>query len=131
MRSAASGSRTIVNYNDLPEMTVGEFVRIAERFRDEPDCWFHFEVRKRDRLCPGRYEMADLGGGVDQGRIPETTLQCVRHLRKHLPHAKISVEMENPTRTGMREVAAEASVVFYSKTWAEVRKVRDVGSTPN
>ena len=31
IRSQATGSRTIVNYNDLPEMTAGEFVEIALR----------------------------------------------------------------------------------------------------
>jgi ketohexokinase len=43
--SQATGSRTIVNYNELPEMTRTEFVTAVEPLRavtDRP--WFHFEV---------------------------------------------------------------------------------------
>lgn len=43
IRSEATGSRTLVNYNDLPEMTIGEFVAAADELGD--DVWFHFEVR--------------------------------------------------------------------------------------
>lgn len=60
-------------------------------------------------------------GLVGQGRIPETTLQCVQHLRRHIPQAKISIEVEKPGRDGLEELAAEADVVFYSRSWAEVR----------
>lgn len=42
--SQATGSRTIVNHNDLAEMTVDEFVEIAKAFQDV-DTWWHFEVR--------------------------------------------------------------------------------------
>lgn len=46
IRSGQTGSRTIVNFNDLPEMNVDEFKRIAEAFRDYGhECWWHFEVR--------------------------------------------------------------------------------------
>lgn len=55
-----------------------------------------------------------------QGRIPHTTLKCVRTLRDKLPNAQVSVEVEKPGRDGLRELAAEANVVFYSKSWAEV-----------
>ena len=47
VRSQETGSRTCVNFNELPEMTVSEFVEIADRFRGEQDCWFHFEVRRQ------------------------------------------------------------------------------------
>ena len=43
--SQATGSRTIVNYNELPEMTHTEFFAAIEPLRavtDRP--WFHFEV---------------------------------------------------------------------------------------
>lgn len=52
--------------------------------------------------------------------MPETTLRCIRYLRDSDPDAKISVEVERPGREGLPELAAEADVVFYSKTWAEV-----------
>lgn len=55
-----------------------------------------------------------------QGIIPEITLECIQILRRVLPKAKISVEVEKPGRQGLRELAAEADVIFYSKAWAEV-----------
>ncbi|KAL7625411.1 hypothetical protein AAE478_004631 [Parahypoxylon ruwenzoriense] len=94
IRSEATGSRTLVNYNDLPEMTIDEFVAAANEVGE--DAWFHFE-----------------------GRIPETTLQCIRYLRQSLPNVKISVEVEKPGRGGLEDLAAEADAVFYSRSWAE------------
>lgn len=46
MSSQATGTRTIVNHNSLDEMTIGEFVDIADAFRgeDEANVWWHFEV---------------------------------------------------------------------------------------
>ncbi len=43
IRSLATGSRTIVNHNSLPEMTVDEFQAAAAQVTEEA-CWFHFEV---------------------------------------------------------------------------------------
>lgn len=60
------------------------------------------------------------GQQTKQGRIPETTLQCIQHLRLHHPRSSISVELEKPGRDGLRELAREADVVFYSRSWAEV-----------
>ncbi|KAM0475328.1 hypothetical protein ACHAPX_007082 [Trichoderma viride] len=97
IRSEQTGSRTLVNYNDLPEMTVGEFEAIVQGFSPDDETWWHFE-----------------------GRIPHITLKCVRTLRDKLPNAQVSVEVEKPGRDGLRELAAEANVVFYSKSWAEV-----------
>lgn len=92
-----TGSRTIVNHNGLAEMTVDEFVGIAKAFKEnEAETWWHFE-----------------------GRIPETLLECIQYIRRHLPRARISVEVEKPRRDGLRELAAEADVVFYSRSWAE------------
>ncbi|KAM4056102.1 pfkB family carbohydrate kinase domain-containing protein [Hirsutella rhossiliensis] len=98
IRSEATGSRTIVNYNLLPEMTAREFEGVVRAFVSHPDSWWHFE-----------------------GRIPDTTLACIRLLRSHLPAARISVELEKPGRQGLPELAAEADVVFYSRSWAESR----------
>ncbi|KAK3325499.1 putative ketohexokinase [Apodospora peruviana] len=105
IRSEDTQSRTIVNFNELPEMTEDEFVNMASGFagRDDEqggggsDCWWHFE-----------------------GRIPSTTLRCIHHLRKYLPESKISVEVEKPNRQGLEELASEADVVFYSRSWAEL-----------
>ncbi|KAJ3497829.1 hypothetical protein NLG97_g1603 [Lecanicillium saksenae] len=96
IRSQRTDSRTLVNHNPLDEMTVAEFGAIAGDFRDKGQSWWHFE-----------------------GRIPETTLACMRILRQTVPGCKISVEVEKPGREGLRALAAEADVVFYSKVWAE------------
>ena len=103
IKAAGSGSRTIVNYNDLPEMTVDEFRAAADGLMTSSPssdrgsgCLFHFE-----------------------GRIPDITLQCIKYLRRAYPNAQISVEVEKPGRPGLRELAAEADCVFYSKSWAE------------
>ncbi|KAG4276655.1 hypothetical protein FPRO04_01153 [Fusarium proliferatum] len=98
MRSEASGSRTLVNYNDLLEMTEDEFGNIARGFNPDQETWWHFE-----------------------GRIPDTIQSCIRLLRNVLPKATISVEIEKPGREGLPELAAEADVVFYSRSWAESR----------
>lgn len=58
-----------------------------------------------------------------QGRIPDITLLSMQHLREHYPTVKISVEVENPRREGLQELAALADVVFYSKCWAQVRNL--------
>lgn len=43
-RSEATGSRTLVNYNGLPEMTLQEFADIAKGFKHSGRSWWHFEV---------------------------------------------------------------------------------------
>lgn len=43
IKSQSTGSRTIVNYNELPDMTVEEFMRIADDLGPRAT-WFHFEV---------------------------------------------------------------------------------------
>ena len=45
IRSEETGSRTIVNYNGLSEMTMDEFVKVADAFKHEEDSWWHFEVQ--------------------------------------------------------------------------------------
>ncbi|OJD11982.1 hypothetical protein AJ78_07353 [Emergomyces pasteurianus Ep9510] len=97
IKSTSTGSRTIVNYNELPEMTVSEFVEVMERL-SATACprWFHFE-----------------------GRIPNITLRCIQYIRQNFPAAKVSVEVEKPGREGLQDLAAAADVVFYSKSWAQ------------
>ncbi|KAK1143422.1 hypothetical protein N8T08_006750 [Aspergillus melleus] len=95
IKSESSGSRTIVNYNELPEMTVGEFTQLANALGSKAG-WYHFE-----------------------GRIPDVTLACIRYLRERHPSVRISVEVEKPGRPGLQELAAEADAAFYSKSWAQ------------
>jgi len=46
----------------------------------------------------------------------------MHYLRNAIPGCKISVEVEKAKREGLRDLASEADVVFYSKVWAEVRR---------
>lgn len=104
---ASTGSRTIINHNELEEMTFDEFkIVIKSMLKDiasehgpatRPLFHFHFE-----------------------GRIPEVTLQCIQHLREVIKLGlTISVELEKPKREGLQELAKYADVIFYSKSWAE------------
>ena len=43
IRSCSTDSRTLINYNELPEMTSKEFTTIADELGDEMG-WCHFEV---------------------------------------------------------------------------------------
>jgi len=118
----STGSRTIVNHNDLEEMTLDEFIARADEILrsispgmdaqqenevEVEQIWFHFE-----------------------GRIPPTTLECIRYLRRHAAVAgigtvpatvilKLSVELEKPYREGLQDLAYEADLIFYSRSWAE------------
>lgn len=47
-------------------------------------------------------------------------LTCIRYLREKFPAVRVSVEVEKPARPGLQELAVEADVVFYSKSWAQV-----------
>ena len=72
---------------------------------------------------------------MEKGRIPEITLSCVRkvhelhkqgpsHPSETSPNMGVSVELEKPNRPGLEALAAEADVVFHSRSWAEVRHPR-------
>lgn len=49
LRSELTGSRTIVSYNYLPDMTADELARVVDHFGAGrgSDTWWHFEVRTR------------------------------------------------------------------------------------
>ncbi|CAG7954820.1 unnamed protein product [Penicillium salamii] len=95
--SQASGSRTIVNYNELPEMTRDEFASAIEPFHAASEVpWFHFE-----------------------GRAPGVTIECIHHIRSRFPEALVSVEVEKPGRLGLQKLAEAGDVVIYSKGWAQ------------
>ena len=44
-----------------------------------------------------------------------------------MPSSTVSVEVEKPNREGLVELAAEADVIFYSRSWAEVSSCRSCG----
>lgn len=54
--------------------------------------------------------------------MPDVTLRCIKHLRQRHSNVKVSVEVENPSRSGLQDLAELADVVFYSKAWALVRR---------
>ena len=89
----ANGSRTIVNYNPLTEMSFEEFRSVYERYG--PVDWAHFE-----------------------GRNIETIRDILPYLRSK--GVKISLECEKPDREGLEELIPLADVLFFSKTWALV-----------
>lgn len=123
IKSSSADGRTIVNYNDLPEMTSDEFVAISDSFDNETPTWYHFEVRLKSTTPSLRFDF-----GLTQsfkGRIPDVTLECIRHLRRKHPNVKVSVEVEKPGRSGLESLAAEADVVFYSKSWSRERGCSD------
>jgi ketohexokinase len=64
IRSRSAGSRTIINYNDLPEMTSKEFITMAGQLGHEMS-WCHFEARST-LLCAGvQYIMANYLPGAN------------------------------------------------------------------
>jgi len=97
IKSQEKDSRTIVNYNELPEMTLEEFTAVIDDLKNKP-IWCHFE-----------------------GRIPNVTLQCITYLRQSHSDTRVSVEVEKPGREGLEELAKAADVVFFSKSWAQAR----------
>ncbi|KAK2809559.1 hypothetical protein FQN50_003612 [Emmonsiellopsis sp. PD_5] len=113
IKSVEAGTRTIVNYNGLREMGFWDFVCAVDRLGT-------------DREGKGKGDGDGDGDGDEdggrwfhfEGRIPDVTLQCIHYLRHDHPEDKISVEIEKPGREGLQELAAEADVVFYSKSWA-------------
>ena len=101
VKSTISNSRTIVNYNDLEEMSVSEFQKAISRLPNRSSAVFHFE-----------------------GRLVDITSTCIDHVRVCHPEALISVEIEKPYRDGLQELAQKADIVFFSKGWAQVCGVR-------
>lgn len=53
IRSRTTGTRTIVNYNELPEMTAKEFVAAVDDLGEEMG-WCHFEAGDRLHLLKSR-----------------------------------------------------------------------------
>ncbi|KEF58620.1 uncharacterized protein A1O9_06546 [Exophiala aquamarina CBS 119918] len=77
-------------------MTYDEFVEVSASLGTNVT-WYHFE-----------------------GRLPDVIIKRIRHLKKNFSESRVSVELEKPAREGFQELAHEADVVFYSKSWAAV-----------
>lgn len=52
IKSSGTGSRTIVNYNELPEISVDELKGSIDAVGAKTT-WFHFEVRALSPQCRG------------------------------------------------------------------------------
>ena len=61
IRSDQSGTRTLVNYNNLPEMESAEVVELVTSFSPDDEYIFHFEVSVVVLSCSG-------SGGYNGGR---------------------------------------------------------------
>jgi ketohexokinase len=88
--SQASGSRTIVHYRDLPELTAEDFARIDLR----PFAWVHFE-----------------------GRNVAETEQMLKRVRQECPSVTRSLEIEKP-RNGIERLLPLADVLLFSRAFA-------------
>lgn len=88
--SAASGSRTIVHYRDLPELNPSDFTCLPLEEFD----WLHFE-----------------------GRNVEATAEQIRLARRRLQDQPISVEIEKD-RPGIARLFGQADVLLLSRGYA-------------
>lgn len=119
INSESTSSRTIVNYNALPEMTFDEFKATTVQLLQPAYLWYTWTG-----LVDAEEPEVDVIWFHFEGRIPETTLACMNYLRLHeifrdRIDLRISVELEKPGREGLQDLASEADVVFYSKAWAQ------------
>jgi len=88
--SRAGGSRTIVNYRDLPELAAIDFARIRLDGYD----WAHFE-----------------------GRDPKETAAMLRDCAARCPGTGISLEIEKP-RPGIETLFVGPKVLIFSRHYA-------------
>ncbi|MGA7983221.1 MAG: PfkB family carbohydrate kinase [Chromatiaceae bacterium] len=88
--SRANGTRTIVHYRDLPELTAGDFARIDFGRHD----WVHFE-----------------------GREPAETAAMLRDLLDRHPDCPVSLEVEK-SRPGVEDLLMGPQVIFFSRAYA-------------
>ncbi|NOY62983.1 MAG: ketohexokinase [Gammaproteobacteria bacterium] len=90
VRSRSSGSRTIVHYRDLPELTLSDFERLdLSRFD-----WLHFEGRNVDEVCA-----------------------MLALAKSQAPAVPRSVEIEK-MRAGVDRLYEYADLLFYAKGFA-------------
>ncbi len=85
-----NGSRTIVHYRDLPELSATQFAQIT---LDAVD-WVHFE-----------------------GRNVEETREMLAHVRRERPTLRCSLEAEKP-RSGLETLFAVPDVIMLSRQFA-------------
>jgi ketohexokinase len=95
--SRETGSRTIVHYRDLPELTAADLdagLAGVSGWLDRGCGWVHFE-----------------------GRSPEDTAAMVRLVRERLPGVRISVELEK-VRQGGERLLDGPDLILFSRAYA-------------
>lgn len=95
--NSQNGSRTIVHYRDLPEMSAKTFTN----FNFDTIDWIHFE-----------------GRNIDQ------TTEMFSHLKKLNSIVPVSVEIEKQ-RDNLQNLFNEADIYFFSKAFAESENFTD------
>ena len=95
-----NGSRTIVHYRDLPEMSATTF----ENFAIEKIDWIHFE-----------------------GRNVQQTRKMLTHLRTTGFNPIISIEIEKP-RDQLEDLFGTANIYFFSRSFADGKNFSDAES---
>ncbi len=86
-----NGSRTIVHYRDLPELSFNHFAQCdLTRYQ-----WVHFE-----------------------GRAIDQTVQMLQHLKQQQPQLPCSLEIEKP-REGIEALFPYAELLLFSRHYAE------------
>ena len=88
--SRANGSRTIIHFRDLPELSATDFARVRLDGYD----WVHFE-----------------------GRDPKEVALMLRDCARRLPGVGISLEVEKP-RPGIETLLAGPDVIVFSRHFA-------------
>jgi ketohexokinase len=100
--SDATGSRTIVHYRDLPELTAADFTQVPPDGWD----WIHFE-----------------------GRNPGETRRMIERCRRASPHRPISVEIEKP-RPAIDTLFHVPDLLLISRAFALADGVPGTGDDP-
>lgn len=95
--SAATGSRTIVHYRDLPEYPAEAFAALGLSAYD----WVHFEGRNLEGIGP-----------------------MLERLQRERPDLPCSLEVEKP-RPGIEALFPRAGVLLFSRVYAEANGFAD------
>jgi ketohexokinase len=97
--SRVNGSRTIVHFRDLPELSAEDFDRVSL----DGLAWVHFE-----------------------GRHPQETARMIRRVREEAPDVPISVELEKH-RPGIEALLHGPQLMLASRAFARAGGFEDAG----
>lgn len=95
-----NGSRTIVHYRDLPELSAGDFRRIPVGHYD----WLHFEGRNVGELA-----------------------KMLAYARENLYDQPVSLEIEK-VRDGLEELVPQVDLVMFPRAYAQAQGFQEAES---